>query len=131
MNKQSGFSLIELMIVVAVIAVLATIALPSYTSYIQKGRRAEAQQVLLGMANEQALWRSNNANYATYAELGSPVTTHHTVTVNGVSATTFTLTATGTNSQANDTERGTSCSPITYSLNGTVVGKTPPDCWTR
>ena len=131
MKKQSGFSLIELMIVVAVVAVLATLALPAFTSYVQKGRRAEAQKVMLSMANEQAFWRSTNESYATYDELGAPPAAHYNLAVGGISATGFTLTATAINSQVNDTERGTSCSPMLYVLNGMTVDKTASDCWSR
>ncbi|MBH0048725.1 type IV pilin protein [Pseudoalteromonas sp. SWYJZ19] len=46
-KKPSGFTLIELMIVIAIIGILYAIALPSYTSYIQQSRRADIQQVLL------------------------------------------------------------------------------------
>jgi type IV pilus assembly protein PilE len=42
----SGFTLIELMIVVAIVAILASIALPSYTSYIARARRADARTQL-------------------------------------------------------------------------------------
>nr|WP_321271711.1 type IVa pilus major pilin TapA [uncultured Tolumonas sp.] len=41
MKKQSGFTLIELMIVVAIVAILAAIALPAYQSYTQKARFTE------------------------------------------------------------------------------------------
>ncbi|MBQ4799242.1 type IV pilin protein [Pseudoalteromonas sp. MMG006] len=42
-----GFTLIELMIVIAISGILYSVALPSYTSYIQKSRRADVQQALL------------------------------------------------------------------------------------
>ena len=42
-----GFTLIELMIVVAVVAILASVAYPSYVSQVRKGRRADAETVLL------------------------------------------------------------------------------------
>jgi len=45
-----GFTLIELMIVVAVVAILAAIAFPAYTEYVQRSRRAEAQAMLLQAA---------------------------------------------------------------------------------
>lgn len=46
-NKNRGFTLIELMIVVAVVAILSSIAYPSYTEYIRRGHRAEARAGLL------------------------------------------------------------------------------------
>lgn len=45
--KNQGFTLIELMIVVAVVAILSTIAYPSYTEYVRRGHRAEARAGLL------------------------------------------------------------------------------------
>ena len=44
-----GFTLIELMIVVAIIAVLASVAYPSYKEYVARSRRAEARAVLLSL----------------------------------------------------------------------------------
>lgn len=52
MIKQKGFTLIEIMIVVAIIAILSSIAFPSYTEYVMRGRRAEAKSAL----QQAALW---------------------------------------------------------------------------
>jgi type IV pilus assembly protein PilE len=50
---RSGFSLIELMIVVVIIAILAAIAFPAYTSYVVRTNQSAAQQFLLEVANRQ------------------------------------------------------------------------------
>ena len=50
MRKANGFTLIELMIVIAIIAVLAMIAYPNYTRYSSRTRRSEGQQFLVNIA---------------------------------------------------------------------------------
>ena len=58
-----GFTLIEVMIVVAIIAILASIALPAYNDQIRKSRRTDAQRELVSWA--QALERIFSANPTT------------------------------------------------------------------
>lgn len=53
MRKSAGFTLIELMIVVAIMGVIATIAVPSYTKYVERGQRGAAQQVMAAIASRQ------------------------------------------------------------------------------
>lgn len=71
MKKVGGFTLIELMIVVAIVAILAAVAYPSYQEYIARSRRADAKTVLL--ENAQFLERFYTQN-GTYVGAVLPVT---------------------------------------------------------
>lgn len=62
-RTQPGFSLIELMIVIAVIGVLAAIALPNYQSYMMRTACEDAKGVLAGAANSMERYRAQNNSY--------------------------------------------------------------------
>ena len=70
---SSGFTLIELMVIVAIVGILAAIAVPSYQSSVVRGHRLIAHGTLMDSAARQAQYFVNNKTYATaLADLGLP-----------------------------------------------------------
>ena len=103
MRQQRGFTLIELIIVVAVIAVLAAIAIPNFLEQTRKGRRADAARAVGELQMAQERWRADNSTYGTLLQIGgvSP-STYYSFTVSGNTATAYTVTATRAGAQAAD-----------------------------
>lgn len=127
MQKSTGFTLIELMIVVAIVAILATVAYPSYSAYLQKSKRIEAIQTLYKMQLAQEDWRISHPAYTSSAgDLISPVSTDHYTFEAAISGSNYTLSATAKGGQLNDKEGATACSPLTLTRGG---NKAPASCW--
>ena len=130
-----GFTLIELMIVLAIVGILAAIAYPSYTEHIRKGRRADAMAALAAVQQAQERWRANNVRYGSLADIGAAAASargHYTIALTGLpTASTYTAVATATGVQASDA-RCTSLSvridggSLTYGSTGTA---SPATCW--
>jgi type IV pilus assembly protein PilE len=64
-SRQTGFTLMELMITVAIIGIIAAVAIPSYQQYIQRSNRAAAQAAMMDIANRQQQFLLANRAYAT------------------------------------------------------------------
>ncbi|MBM1145535.1 MAG: prepilin-type cleavage/methylation domain-containing protein [Alcanivorax sp.] len=62
-NRQGGFTLIELMIVVVVVAILAAIAYPAYTQQVRETRRSEYQGKLMDLAASLENYRARRFSY--------------------------------------------------------------------
>lgn len=70
-NQTMGFTLLEVMIVVALIGILSAIAYPSYLSYITRANRAAAQGFMLEVSNRQERYLLDNRGYATAIGTGA------------------------------------------------------------
>lgn len=129
--RNNGFTLIELMVVVAIIGILAVIVYPSYQSNLRKAKRNDAIEALLRIQVEQEKWRISDTDYATLAELGNPVTAdgYYDITIPVNTTTGYTIRATATGDQLNDNAQGESCSPLEIVVSAGGESKTPTVCW--
>ncbi len=62
-NFKGGFTLVEMMIVVAIIAILASVAIPQYTKYVRKSETAEAVRFLKQMVDAQSTYRASHQKF--------------------------------------------------------------------
>lgn len=105
---KRGFTLIELMIVVAIVAILAAIAYPSYQEYVKRTKRADLQSEMMTIAQQLQSYRVINHKY-TNAKLDNGALTKNYPSTNPVytieltpADQTWVLTATPVNGQVGD-----------------------------
>lgn len=148
-RRESGFTLIEVMIVVAIVGIIAAIALPSYQSSVRKSRRSDAHALLQAAQLAQEKFRLNNTSYAVTTDFTNAAFTGVCVTVGtqcrsqggyyaltstigagALAGVEYTLTATpvSSTSQAADT----TCSTITVTQTASGVTNGPSTtCWSK
>ena len=74
-NKEQGFTLLELMIVVAIIGILAAVAIPAFMDYMKKSKKTEASLQLNKLAKNSKAYFITNARYVTTDAGPEPGTT--------------------------------------------------------
>ena len=105
--RESGVTLIELVVAMAVVAILAAVAFPSYATFMKKSRRGDAEATLMDIAQREQQYLLDTRAYAPDGTLyggatGSPipvpadVSAYYTITITvpGGAPPTFTATAT-------------------------------------
>lgn len=135
-RSREGFTLIELMVVVAVVAILAAIAFPSYQDQVRKSRRGQAKADVVELAQRAERFHTVNNTYAGFwatvpaAQRVSPRTggvAAYVITM-AEDANVFTITATPQGAQTKDTR----CMTLTLNQAGvkTKSGSGQlSDCW--
>ena len=135
MKAEKGFTLVELMIVVAIIAIISAVAYPSYQDSVRKANRADAMDTMLDTAQRMERCYTSYGVYDNATNC--PVLTgtlpiesphkHYEISV-ATTASTYTLTATPiTAQQLADTQ----CTTFVLDQTGkkTATGTTPTLCW--
>jgi type IV pilus assembly protein PilE len=96
MKTQNGFTLIELMVVVAVIGILGAIALPQYSDYVTRGKLTDATAGLANRRVQMEQYFQDNRTYVAAPACADGGSQSFTFSCTATSATAFTLQAAGT-----------------------------------
>ena len=142
-TQQNGFTLIEVLVVIAIIGILLKIAVPAYTTYVQQAHRTDAKNALLDLAaREEKYFSLNNTYtadptqlYGTGATFPMPISTNGTAYYNLIAPTiTAPTTATAATFSASaspiagSSQASDSCGTFTINSYG-VTSAATSNCW--
>tara|TARA_R110001592_G_scaffold52511_6_gene160660 strand:+ start:9295 stop:9717 length:423 start_codon:yes stop_codon:yes gene_type:complete len=139
MRTNRGFTLIELMIVIAIIGIIAAVGYPSYLESVEKSRRSDGRIAVSEAAARQERLFSETLSYVTNSELTKLITNadgvsspegHYTMSVtntgcSGPPYNCFTVTATAVGVQAADTD----CATLSINNFGQKTSTGGGECW--
>ena len=138
-NKSwQGFTLIEVLVVIAILTILATIAIPAYDSMKRKGNRTDAVSALTRAAQLQERWYSNKGTYTDDpTDIAMPGTSENghynlSITFDSAKPDEFSVTATATGPQ----QRDESCNTFSLDQAGRKTskdsdGNPSTGCWPK
>ena len=156
MKTNKGFTLLELLIVIAIMAIIVAIAIPNYTRYVVRAQRVEARNALQAVAQQidqnyrvtrdySKLVNGDTLSNATitswgFASVPSSTNKRYEISLNTISATGYVLQAQAFGKQA---QRDEDCAYFFYNQSGSKMASktaTPPsssrdktslECWSK
>lgn len=134
MRYSKGFTLIELMIVVAIIGILASIAYPAYQDYILRAKRSDAMNSLAAVRIAQEKFRANNTEFASSFDDLAGISSnsqdgYYTLNIVSQSSVSYVISADSIHSDSQ-------CETFAVDRNGPIVlfdgtSYASLDCWER